>query len=250
MPTNTPLALAPPLALALWLAATAFSVDARAEASMHGEKAARAVELHDEARELYKRGEYRRAIEVLERAHELDPEAGELLFNLGVVHEKLGEPTKAAERYRAALRVDKDPERRQRAETALRRVEGASKEVPLAPSRVVVSPVVWAGVGATTAALGVGVGLAVGAWATHPADAITGPALSWIDVLRRASSAHELASAADVAFAAAGVLGAATLVVALTPLGKSTTPARPAPHASVPVWVALTPSSVHFGGRF
>jgi hypothetical protein len=131
-------------------------------------------------------------------------------------------------------------------------VEGASKEVtsPFAPSRVVVSPVVWAGVGATAAALGVGVGLAVGAWTTHPGDALTGPTLSWLDVLRRASSAHELASAADVAFAAAGVLGATTLVVALTPLGRSTTSARTAPRSAAPFWAALTPSSVHLGARF
>ena len=51
----------------------------------------RAVELHDEAKDLYERGLYRRAIAKLEAAIELDPDGKELVYNLALIHEKLAE---------------------------------------------------------------------------------------------------------------------------------------------------------------
>src|SRR5262245_23572768 len=49
----------------------------------------RAVQLHDEAHALYEKGEYKKAIEKLESALELDPQGKELVYNLGLIHEKL-----------------------------------------------------------------------------------------------------------------------------------------------------------------
>src|SRR4051794_19653069 len=54
------------------------------------ERGKQAMALHDEARELYAHGRYRAAVARLEAAQALDPEANELVYNLGLIHERLG----------------------------------------------------------------------------------------------------------------------------------------------------------------
>src|SRR5690242_15658561 len=48
----------------------------------------KAMALHDEAWALYEEGRYRAAIDRLEAALRLDPDARELVYNLAVLHEK------------------------------------------------------------------------------------------------------------------------------------------------------------------
>src|SRR5438105_2475762 len=62
-----------------------------------------AQELVDEALGLYERGEYRAAIAKLEAAVELDPKGAELVYNLGLIHERLGEIELAEGYYRKDL---------------------------------------------------------------------------------------------------------------------------------------------------
>src|SRR5262245_44072169 len=57
---------------------------------MSASKAA-AEKHYKRARELYQLGRYREAIAQLEAALKLDPQGAELLYNLGLVHEKLGD---------------------------------------------------------------------------------------------------------------------------------------------------------------
>jgi tetratricopeptide (TPR) repeat protein len=84
------------------------------------------------ARELYQLGRYREAIAQLEAALKLDPKGAELLYNLGLVHEKLGDAEEAIEAYRRYLKVlgpHADPEEKKKIEGAIRRLEGAKSDL-------------------------------------------------------------------------------------------------------------------------
>ena len=92
-----------------------------------------AAEAHyKRARELYQLGRYREAIAQLEAALKLDPTGAELLYNLALVHEKLGDVDEAVDAYRRYLKVlgpDADPEERNKIEGAIKRLEGAKEEL-------------------------------------------------------------------------------------------------------------------------
>jgi tetratricopeptide (TPR) repeat protein len=84
------------------------------------------------ARELYQLGRYREAIAQLEAALRLDPKGAELLYNLGLVHEKLGDADEAIDAYKRYLEVlgpDADPEEVAKIRGAIRRLEGAKSEL-------------------------------------------------------------------------------------------------------------------------
>ena len=81
------------------------------------------------AQELYSAGSYHEAIGELEAAHELDPLATQLVFNLGVVNEKLGNIDQALGHFRRYLEMDIEPQERARAESLVKRLEGAKREV-------------------------------------------------------------------------------------------------------------------------
>lgn len=96
-------------------------------------KAQLGAEVHyKRAKELYQLGRYREAIAQLEAALKLDPKGAELLYNLGLVHEKLGDADEAIDayhRYLAVLGGDVDPEEKKKIETVLKRLEGAKAEL-------------------------------------------------------------------------------------------------------------------------
>lgn len=84
------------------------------------------------ARELYQLGRYREAIAQLEAALKLDPKGAELLYNLGLVHEKLGDADEAIDAYRrylSALGPDADPEEVAKIKSIVKRLEGAKTEL-------------------------------------------------------------------------------------------------------------------------
>lgn len=93
----------------------------------------KAAEAHyKRARELYQLGRYREAIAQLEAALKLDPHGAELLYNLGLIHEKLGDVEEAVDAYKRYLRElgsDADPEEKKKIEGAIKRLEGAKKEL-------------------------------------------------------------------------------------------------------------------------
>lgn len=211
---------------------------------------ARAVELHDEAKALYDRGLYRRAIAKLEAALELDPEGKELVYNLAVIHEKLVEPDVAAKYYLRYIDMETDPRARERAEAIVKRLESAKKNLeadlkeragagaasasaPPSGTAVVAaahvhrppSPMVFVLGGVAIAAAAVGIGFGASALATHPDGVTTGPGTTSYDLDTRAQSAHTQAVVADLALVTSFVVGAATAVLYLLESRAS----RPAP---------------------
>ncbi|GAC1364131.1 MAG: hypothetical protein NVSMB47_15750 [Polyangiales bacterium] len=63
---------------------------------------------------------------------QLDPNGAELLYNLGLVHEKLGDVDEAIDAYKkylVAMGSEGDPEERKKIEGVVRRLEGAKEEL-------------------------------------------------------------------------------------------------------------------------
>jgi tetratricopeptide (TPR) repeat protein len=83
----------------------------------------------EKARAFYAQGAYRDAITELEAAHALDPNAKDLVFNLGVVHEKLGDIEDALKWFKQYTMMDLTAQERERADAYIKRLEGAKKEL-------------------------------------------------------------------------------------------------------------------------
>jgi hypothetical protein len=83
----------------------------------------------EKARAFYGQGAYREAANELEAAHMLDPSAKDLVFNLGVVHEKLADIDDALNWFRLYTTMDLLPQERERADAYIRRLEGAKREI-------------------------------------------------------------------------------------------------------------------------
>jgi hypothetical protein len=100
-------------------------------------KATAAREHFERARMYYGHGAYREAITELEEAHALDPTAKDLVFDLGVVHEKLADIDDALTWFRLFMTMDLTPQERERVDAYVKRLEGAKKEVDSpVPSKV------------------------------------------------------------------------------------------------------------------
>lgn len=92
----------------------------------------KAEQHYKRARELYQLGRYREAITHLQLAIKLDPSGAELYYNLGLVHEKLGEVDEAVDAYHKYLKVlgpDAEPEEIARIKGIIKRLEGAKAEI-------------------------------------------------------------------------------------------------------------------------
>ncbi|MBI2896327.1 MAG: tetratricopeptide repeat protein [Deltaproteobacteria bacterium] len=85
-----------------------------------------AQQLYDRGRALYQEGRYEEAVVELEHALALDPSASVLLYNIGLVYEKLGQFDRSVEFLRRYLEAEIPPEERARIEATIRRIEGAS----------------------------------------------------------------------------------------------------------------------------
>lgn len=217
----------------------------------------RATALHDEARALYQRGAYRAAIARLLAAVELDPEGKELIYNLAVIHERLGEIEEAERYYVHYLAMETLPKEREAVEAVLRRLQGAKRELARAqgpaaspssrhggaqpPCRTLaaqraspLSPALLVSGGVAAGSLVVGGVFAALAVARDPGvGARTGGGVSIADLQADADAAHKHAVVADVALLVAGLSGAAALYLYLSPRASaaSAQAARPAPAA-------------------
>ncbi len=80
-----------------------------ASASEQDARKKQAMTLHDEARELHAQGRYRAAVARLEAALALDPEGKELVYNLALIHERLGEVEPALRYYQRYLAMETAP---------------------------------------------------------------------------------------------------------------------------------------------
>lgn len=84
------------------------------------------------AKALYLRGEYRQSILELQTARRLDPHAIELVYNLAVVHEKLGEIDAAIASWREYEALAPTDEERKKAQTSVNRLDAFKKKRPAA----------------------------------------------------------------------------------------------------------------------
>lgn len=211
----------------------------------------------DVALECYSRGRYRDAIAELEQARRLDPAGKDLVYNLALVHEKLGELAQALAYLRRYLEMETDPDERARTEASIVRLEGALGEgygalpepapsaPPLATAPVPPPPPgrldawVWGTGGVAVCALVVGAVLGLRALALRPGpDDGTGGSRSVDDVRDDAQRAHRSAVAADVAFGVAAVSGTAASLLYFGRAPRDESAGATAATASAPVEVA------------
>jgi tetratricopeptide (TPR) repeat protein len=230
-------------------------------------EAVAAARVHfQKGRELYQAGAYREAIIELDAARALDPKAKDLVFNLGVVHEKLGEIDEALRYARLYAQMDLEPAERVRAESYIKRLEGAKTEVAAREAaaaaasrpppgsdavevrgRIDLATLTAAGVAVVAA--GVGVGMGVKALGDKPSDVTTGPSYSFATYQSQASTAHTEAVVADVCFI--GAVVAAGAAAGLYFFRYRDAPAAKTKHAFT-IAPLVTPSvgGVVLGGRF
>jgi len=223
--------------------ATPFAPLAQVKTPAPGSKqAVKAAKKHFEAaKKAYKAGAYREAVAELDQAVEYDPDGKDLFYNLGLVHEKLGEIDAAVAAFKRYTELETDEAELERAIQTLRRLEGARDELerkrraeenrdkPPAEVRettrveVVEVPAgtsrkgrldewVYATAGLAVVAVGVGSYWGFKALSTRKsADEATGPNLRVDQLKDRAVEAHRYAVMADISFVVAAVsAGAAT----------------------------------------
>lgn len=202
-----------------------------------------AMKAYAEARVLYQRGQYREAVKRLEEARVLDPTAKELVYNLALVHEKLGELDDALRYTKMYAAIETDPGERERAEKTVERLEGARKDLAAKKEPVVEAPPqaplvvpsaappppppparrgrldAWTigAAGVSVVGLGAGTFFGISALSQSPNDPTTSRGGSSVQSLRDdASSAHGKAIVADVGFGIAVVAGAAAAILYFT----------------------------------
>lgn len=177
------------------------------------------------ARELYQGGSYREAIGELEAARALDPKAKDLVFNLGIVHEKLARFDEALEFFRTYLEMEGvTAAERGKAEGIIKRIEGAKREVPKVPpsggggeappeppkERGRVDAATVAAGSLALVGAGVGTFFGVKALTSQPSNFVTGRDGSYETLKSQTDDAHTSAVVADVAFGVGIVAAIAT----------------------------------------
>lgn len=185
------------------------------------------------ARELYGQGNYKDARVELIEARKLDPQSKELVFNLGIVNEKLALFDEALEQFRAYREIsDVTEQEKARAEAIILRLEGAKKqaadqkrdepkiivvpeppkqpEAPAPKGRIDAATITAAGVGVI--GLSVGAIFGIKALGERPSGFVTGRDGSYQDLVAKSDSAHTSAIVSDVGFAV-GVVGVAAAAV-------------------------------------
>ncbi|MDP9034625.1 MAG: tetratricopeptide repeat protein [Myxococcota bacterium] len=88
-----------------------------------------AREHFDRARALYSQGAYREAIAELEAAHDVDPDAKDLVFNLGLIYEKLADIDGALRWFRLYTTMNLTAAESTRVDAFIHRLEGARREI-------------------------------------------------------------------------------------------------------------------------
>jgi len=221
----------------------------------------------DRARAYYAQGAYREAISEFEAAHALDPSAKDLVFNLGVVHEKLADIDDALKWFRLFASMNITDQERERVNAYLKRLEGAKKELdakqaaaaasassasssgspppppPEKPQYGRIDAYTISAASVTVVALGAGTVLGIKALADKPpAGQVTGYNTSIQQLTSRTNTAHNEAIAADVCF---GVAVAAAAVTAYLYLAR---PRSTAPSTTGATTVSAAPLTG--GGAF
>lgn len=200
-------------------------------AEVSAESRARAEDEFKKARALYLEGRYLEARTGLLEARKLDPSAKDLVFNLGIVAEKLLEYDEAIGYLREYKAMDSVTEAEaQRADTSIRRIEGARERNPKptqtqnnpqpapppraeAPKHGRIDALTVTGLGVTGAALATGIVFGVLALSANPKGTVeTGSDNPFSKVDGDNSRAQTFGLVADIGFGVA-VAGAVTTAV-------------------------------------
>jgi hypothetical protein len=192
----------------------------------------RAQEHFQRAKQLYSTGKYSDAIAELEVARSLDPKARDLVMNLGIVHEKLGQYDEALSQLRTFLEMEGvTPAERTKAEGMIKRIEGAKQAAP-SPSAAPATTQTTAPPGEVSAkspphgridaltiaagsvaivGLGLGAGLGIYALSSRPTDSfVTGRDGSYATLQQKTDDAHNAAVIADVSLGVGVIASVAT----------------------------------------
>lgn len=220
--------LAPRAAIALLMALVWLGAPARAHAA-EPRNVQQAAAHFQRAQELYEAGNYGEARVELQKAHALDPSAKELVYNLGIVAEKLGKIREALHWFHQYVELDVNDRERARAEAVIHRLEGVKEvredrsalETPKTIIVVRESPKrgridVWTASAATVAVGGLAVGSILGVMALSerpPSSFVTGRDGTYADLQHRVDSAHTKAIGADVGFVVGLVAAGATALL-------------------------------------
>ncbi len=160
----------------------------------------------------YRAGKYRQAVEELNAALDRDPGGKDLVFNLALVQEKLGDLDGAIRSLGRFQSLEKDPAELERAAQAIERLQGAQAEFaanrphslmfappPAPPTRVRGKLDAWV--------IGTG-GVAI---ASFVVGAVFGIRALHLDSRSEQGSARDAAMVADFAFATSVLAGAGSL---------------------------------------
>lgn len=234
-----------------------------ASAEPQTKEQAEAQQHFQRAKDLYQAGSYREAVAELEAARALDPKAKDLVFNLGIVHEKLQKYDEAIADFRLYLEMDGvTAQERQKAELVIKRIEGAKREVVPVPTSTApagsgtAAPVpttppdreehgridVATIAAGSVAVVGLGAGATFGVLAltSQPKNFVTGRDGTYDDLVKKTNDAHTLAIVSDVGF---GVGIVAAIVTAYLYFGRTKSTATSA-------WFLPGPGSMLLGGTF
>ena len=213
-------------------------VDPNSAAPPTAEAKAAAQDHFTRAKDLYASGKYPDAIAELQLARRLDPFAKDLVFNLGLVSERLAKYDDALAYYRQYLTfADVTESEKARAESYIKRVEGAKAGLPPPTAsssaqdrppppppdkpekkphgRVDAATISAAAIG--VAGIGVGAVFGVKAIGDAPAsNATTSKTNPFSSLQSKQDTAHKEAFVSDIGFAVggAGIIAAAVLYLA------------------------------------
>ncbi|HEY4105445.1 MAG TPA: tetratricopeptide repeat protein [Polyangiaceae bacterium] len=183
---------------------------------------AAAREHFQRALSLYHAGKYHGAVAELQAALDSDPSGKDLVYNLALVQEKLGDFAGAITSLERFRTMEKDPAELERAAQTIERLNGARAELESLGPRAAGTPapgtarvrgrldswVLGAG-GVAVASFLVGTVFGIRALSLDPSGESTGPNTSFASLQDRAHRAHTAAIIADVAFSTSIVAGAA-----------------------------------------
>jgi tetratricopeptide (TPR) repeat protein len=203
---------------------------------------AQAAEHFERALAWYRAGQYRRALEELEAALERDPGGKDLLFNLALVQEKLGDLAGAIASLARFQSLEKDPKELERASQTIARLRGAQAELLAGTARPPV-PALLPEPCPTPRVRGKFDGWVIGTGSLALASLLVGTvfgvrALS-LDAADEQSRARDAAIIADVALATGLLAGAGSVAlyfgrfVDAVPPERALPLAQPLPQASI-----------------
>ena len=228
------------------------AADATAHTKAIANEITEAQEHFARAKGLYLRGEYRQSVVELQTARRLDPHAIELVYNLAIVHEKLGEINAAIASWREYEALAPTDEERQKAQTSVKRLDAFQKKRPVerlpvsagAPKRGKVDG--WTIATASIGVTGLALGTVFGALALSSQPELaprTTSSRSYESLQAQADTTTARASIADVGFAigAAGCVASVLLYVLRFDTAKVT---------NGRVGLVANPSGIAIGGTW